>query len=261
VNYWARSLDNILVGRFLGPASLGYYSVAYRIMQYPLQAVSGLIGRVLFPTMAKLQDDSQLFRSVYLKTLGYISLFTFPAMIGLCVVTRPFVHTFLSARWEPVIVPLAILALVGGNQSIATNTGNIYMAKGRTDTMFRVGLLSSAIYLTGIIAGLKWGIVGVSIGYAIADAVATPIDYFFASRLLGASLHTLIAPTVRPLFCSVVMALSVLAATGPVLRSVGVVAGLVVLSAVGMLTYSVATWFFNRKQVLEFISVIGGVRA
>ncbi|MCK4860242.1 MAG: oligosaccharide flippase family protein, partial [Candidatus Omnitrophica bacterium] len=29
VNYFNRNLDNLLIGKFLGPASLGFYNLAY----------------------------------------------------------------------------------------------------------------------------------------------------------------------------------------------------------------------------------------
>ena len=35
VNFFARNADNILIGRYLGAASLGYYRLAYNLMLYP----------------------------------------------------------------------------------------------------------------------------------------------------------------------------------------------------------------------------------
>ncbi len=78
-NYWARRTDSALIGRYLGSASLGYYGMAYRLMQYPGQLINGLIGRVLFSTLSKLQDDDETFLRTYLKVVGAIALLTSPS--------------------------------------------------------------------------------------------------------------------------------------------------------------------------------------
>jgi len=60
-NFFGRNADYLLIGRFLGTQNLGYYSLAYRIMFYPLQSISAVIGRVMFPVFARVQeDDSRL---------------------------------------------------------------------------------------------------------------------------------------------------------------------------------------------------------
>ena len=43
VNYFARNADNMLVGKYLGAAPLGYYALAYNIMLFPVQAVGLLL--------------------------------------------------------------------------------------------------------------------------------------------------------------------------------------------------------------------------
>ncbi len=48
VNYAGRNSDNLLIGRFLGAAPLGYYNRAYNLMLLPLQQISQVVGRVMF---------------------------------------------------------------------------------------------------------------------------------------------------------------------------------------------------------------------
>ena len=66
-----------------------------------------------------------------------------------------FVFVFLDSKWEPIISILIILAPVGMLQTITATTGSIYQAKGRTDLMFKWGLLSSIIILLGFFLGLN----------------------------------------------------------------------------------------------------------
>src|SRR5438477_12809695 len=106
-------------------------------MQYPLQGISAVIGRVMFPLYSRMQDDDVQFGRSYLKVASVIALVSFPLMLGVTALAEPFVLTLFGAAWKPVIPLLLILAPLGAVQSISTTVGNIYMAKGRADWALR----------------------------------------------------------------------------------------------------------------------------
>ena len=52
VNYWARNADNLLIGRFIGTNQLAYYNRAYNLMSLPLDIVSSVATRVMYPALS-----------------------------------------------------------------------------------------------------------------------------------------------------------------------------------------------------------------
>lgn len=184
LNYFMRNADNVLVGRYLGRTALGYYSLAYRLMLYPLQSVTRVLGRVLFPVFSRLQENNARFRRAYLRVCASISIITFPVMLGLMAVARPFVSAAFGARWMPVANLLMILAPVGMVQSIVATAGNIYTAKGRTDWMFRWAIVKSVLMVLSFAVGLRWGVVGVAAAYAIATWLVLYPNFAIPFRLV-----------------------------------------------------------------------------
>lgn len=168
VNYFTRNADNVVVGRFLGSEQLGFYQMAYTLMLYPLQNISAVIAQVLIPAFSRIQNDNERFRSAYVRSLMLIGLITFPVMAGLGVVADPFVRAVLGPKWIPVIPVFQILASVGLVQSVQTTVGQIYVAKGRTDWMFRWGLANAIISVIAFLIGVRYGIKGVAIAYFAA---------------------------------------------------------------------------------------------
>ncbi len=59
---------NIIIGKFFPVQTLGYYERAQRFTQYPSQTITEIIGKVSYPMLAQLQDDtpklSKIFRSL-----------------------------------------------------------------------------------------------------------------------------------------------------------------------------------------------------
>ncbi|MGD8751989.1 MAG: MOP flippase family protein [Anaerolineales bacterium] len=199
-NYFVRNADNILIGRYLGTAALGYYSIAYRLMLYPLQSFSGVLGRVLFPVFTQMQEDNIRFRKTYLRICTSISLIAFPMMLGIVFVSEPFVYAIMGSRWMQVSTILIILAPLGVIQSIATTVGHIYKAKGRTDWMFIWGLLSGITVLFFFVIGLRWGVVGVAGAYAAWSLIMVYPNFVIPFKLIELSFRDLVIalwPTLR----------------------------------------------------------------
>ena len=113
VNYFSRNLDNLLIGKYLGAAQLGYYDIACRSLLFPLSNVSTVIGRVMFPALSRMEDDKARVRSGYTKATRNIALVTFPVLAGLAVVAPQLVRVLLGAKWERSIFLIQMLALVG----------------------------------------------------------------------------------------------------------------------------------------------------
>ena len=167
INYFARNIDQLLIGKFLGAQALGYYSLAYKIMLYPLQNISAVIGRVMFPAFSKMQNDLEKIRNNYLKMIKAISLISFPLMVVLFVLAPEFVRAVYGPHWEPLIILIRIFCFCGMTQSINTTVGNILLSQGRADLQLKLGILGAFFVLVAVLLGLRWGIVGVTLFYTV----------------------------------------------------------------------------------------------
>ncbi|WP_312651373.1 oligosaccharide flippase family protein, partial [Escherichia coli] len=48
VNYFSRKSDNMIIGHYFSTSILGAYSLAYRIMLFPLQSLTSVASRSLY---------------------------------------------------------------------------------------------------------------------------------------------------------------------------------------------------------------------
>jgi len=254
-NYFCRNADYLLIGRFLGATPLGIYTLAYRIMLYPLQTITTVISRVMFPVYSQIQDDDARFRSIYLRTAGMIALVTFPMMVGLWVVAEPFVLSVFGPKWALAVPLIKILAPIGMVQSVAATVGAIYQAKGRTDVMFRWGGALGVILVAAFAVGLRWGIIGVAVAYAVATMIIAAPSFAIPFRFIGLRLGDLAATLSRPLIGSLLMAAVVLAIRTALVHATNLVA-LQVLVATGAVTYILVSWVVNREQFREAVAFV-----
>lgn len=168
VNYFNRNLDNMLIGRFLGPAQLGFYNVAYKTMLFPLTNISEVIGRVMFPALSHIQDDKDRIRRAYIKANRYIALVTFPLTTAIAIFAPQIVRVMLGSKWERAIFLIQILAGIGGLQSLYSTQSWIYLSQGRTVALFIFGVVITIIFAGSFVVGLHWQVEGVAIAYSVA---------------------------------------------------------------------------------------------
>ena len=185
VNYFNRNVDNLLIGKFLGPSALGFYNQAYKLMLLPLSNISGSLGRVLFPAFSTIKNEHQKTREVYLRATRYISAVTFPIMLGLLVVAPEFILVVFGSKWKRSIFLLQVLCTVGIRQSIGATLGWIYLSQGRTDVLFKWGILSVSIIAASFFIGIRWDVEGAAIAYATAPLLIMFPAYYIPFRLIN----------------------------------------------------------------------------
>lgn len=190
VNYFSRNADTMIIGRVLGPASLGPYSLAYRVMLFPLQNLTFVATRALFPKMSRHQHSPQELGAMHMRLLSVISFFTAPMMAGLFVLREPFVDVALGKSWEMVAALIMWLAPVGFIQSVVSAGGVVYQALARTDLLFRLGVFSSVLTVTGFVVGVHWGLLGVAGAYFVVTLINCVAS-------LGVLLHLMQQPVSR----------------------------------------------------------------
>jgi O-antigen/teichoic acid export membrane protein len=252
-NYLSRNADYLLIGRYLGAQNLGYYTIAYRLMFYPIQTISSVIGRVMFPVYSQIQDDDTRFRRIYLRVIIAIAVITFPMMTGLWALSKPFILALLGLKWEPVILLLMILAPVGMVQSIIATVGTIYQAKGRTDWMFRLGIVIGLSTIVAFVIGLRWGIVGVAIAYAVVTGIFIYPNLAIAYQLINLSIWDLGKSIYRPFLSSLVMLFVVLGSKYVLTPGLSNGQLLAILVPVGIISYLLISWWLNREQMTEIL--------
>ncbi|MCG7847617.1 MAG: MOP flippase family protein, partial [ANME-2 cluster archaeon] len=184
LNYIDSNMDYLVVGKLLGAVALGYYTLAYHLITFPLHKISIIVTRVTFPAFSTIQDDNDTLRKGYLKVVRYISLITFPMLAGMFVVAPEFVVVVFGTKWAPMILPLQILCLAGALKSVGTTVGSILLSKGRADIQFKWNILTAILLPIAVLLGANYGIVGVAAAITVMTISLFPIIQMITNKLI-----------------------------------------------------------------------------
>lgn len=163
-NYGASQGDYFVVGRVLGAGPLGIYTRAYRLMMLPGTYLGRVLDSVLFPVMAKIQNELPRLTRSYLTGIAMIGLVCTPIGILMVILAPEIVKVILGPKWLETILPFQILAIgilprvsYKIDNSLARALGFVYQRSIR-DAVYAVAVV------LGAWVGLRWGLQGVATG-------------------------------------------------------------------------------------------------
>jgi O-antigen/teichoic acid export membrane protein len=143
-----------VVGAFLGPASVGFYRAAERVVASVAELVMEpvrMIAWVYIRRAAERAGDGPG-RQAYLaaeatRILPIMMMAVSPVLIGLCLVSHEVVTLVLGPEWAPAAPVAAILAISGISYVPGTVTEPLLSHIGQVKQMPRILLLNSAVTL------------------------------------------------------------------------------------------------------------------
>ncbi|MCF2491094.1 lipopolysaccharide biosynthesis protein [Dyadobacter sp. CY347] len=209
INYFSRNLDNILIGKYMGNASLGVYGQAYQLMIYPIAYLTNVITPVLHPILAKFQDNKPVIFQEYTKVAGVLATLGFPISIFIFFAADEIIITLLGRQWLEVIPILKILSFSVWLQMILSSSGSIFQAAGRTDLLFLSGFLSAVLTIASILFGIFYfKSLSVTATLLVVSYYVNFIQAFYLliSIVLKSSLWTFFKTVLRPLPMAITLA-------------------------------------------------------
>jgi PST family polysaccharide transporter len=183
VNYFARNLDNVLIGRYWGPVQLGFYARAYQVLLMPLGQLNAPMQAVALPTLSRLVDEPERYRSAYTRAIRLLSFAAMP-LVGFTVMTADWLlPLILGPRWGAAVPMYRWLAVAGFFQPVGSSTGWLFMSQGRGRDMFRWSFISTGFSVASFVIALHWGAVAVAASYALINTlVVCPLLFSYVAR-------------------------------------------------------------------------------
>ena len=209
LNLGLLNVDYIVVGHFLGPVALGYYSLAYRICFMPYLSISVVANGALFPYYCRLPSREAQARTAE-GAFSLITALSTPWFAGLVLFAGDI--ALLGHKWAPATGAIRFLAAYGLFLSLILSALDLLKAVGRADLVFFVRGLHLAVLTAVLIATVHWGITVVALDQAVVASLVAAISGLLIIR------HVSLRPAA--LGCSVGL---------PMLGALGMVAVVLVL--------------------------------
>ena len=248
LSYVNGNADNYLVGRYVGSAGLGAYSIAYNVMLVPLTRLASPVQEVFYPAFSKIRDAVRV-GEAWVGATKLVALFVLPAFAGMAVVAPDFVPVVLGEQWDESVRVIQILCWVGIVGAVVSQVGSVIQALDKTAWGFRFTIVATVVTITAFAIGVQWGIVGVAVASAIAATLLAPYYLSLPLRATGVRPLRFLGSLTGVVAASAVMAGTLFALRTLALESLPPALRLAILVAAGAAVYlPLAFWLVPEAR-------------
>ena len=197
---FSRSLDNLIVGKILGPAPVGIYSMAFLFVRLPFMLVTVPLQFVIFTQLTALKNDIEAVRKLYLFLTSALASLVLPVMCMVAIAHGPFFNLLLSQKWSASSTLFMLVAPIGAVQAVTAIGGTVTMALGRSDIQLRIAAEFGIVWIIALISSVSFGLDTVAIGYDCAVLLYVPRSLSLTLPLIGCSVTAYLWVFAVPVF-------------------------------------------------------------
>ena len=151
-------VDALLIGKFMSDYYLGLYKNTTSMITALFGMITAAIVPVLFSSLSKMQNDDEMFSSMYQSTLKNVALLVIPMGVGVCIYSNLATYILLGDKWMEATKIIAVGAASTALRTVFISlNGDVYRAKGHFKTPLVLQLVDIVITIPLCFFALKDG--------------------------------------------------------------------------------------------------------
>ncbi len=196
VDYFARNLDNLLVGWRFGSASLGFYKKAFDLFSLPANQIFSAYS-VAVATLSRLNGDRVKYQRYFLGGLSALAIVGMAVGADLTLVSKDLVLLVLGPRWEPSGQIFMFFGPGIGMMLIYLTHGVIHLSIGTPSRWFRWGIIEFVVTGALFLLALPWGATGIAAAWTASFYILTVPALWYAGRPVQLSVKPMVGAVWR----------------------------------------------------------------
>lgn len=243
----------LVIGKFFSASTLGVYSRASSLAQYPSSNLTSVLQSVTFPVLSSIQDDEERLGNAYRRLLRMSVFIIFPLMIGLSAVADPFIRLVLTDKWEGAIYLLQIVCFSMMWYPVHAINLNLLQVKGRSDYFLKLEIIKKIIGVSMLCITVPMGIVAMCYGGICTSIICLGVNTHYTWKLIGYGFKRQMREMLPTLLHALVMG----AIVWTVAQLLPTVESQLIGGILSGATYYIAgAWLLKFEELQEVISII-----
>ena len=202
LDFGVQNLDNLIVGRTLGMASLGLYDKAFQTAHKFTRKLNLSGPSVSFRIFSLIHEEPERFRRAYRKVILSTTLVGYPLLTALIVTAPQLIFVLFGPRWVEATVPFQILCAANVFRLLNTYASSATQAKGQIWREVKRQALFLVVLVVAVTVMSRWGISGAALGVLLATMMMTVMLQTLVKRLTGLSWGDMLGPQVPAATCA-----------------------------------------------------------
>ena len=198
-------LRHLIIGKKYTAADLAFYNRGHLFPSTGMSFIEPTINGVLFPALARVQDDKEHMKAITRRIIKVSSYVCFALMTALAVMSKPLVLLILTEKWAPAIVYLQIGCLAMMFRPLQFINVSLIMACKEAGLLLKLDMIKKGIGVILLLISMHFGVFWIAMSLAVTNFLSVLINIGANKKLLVYGYRIQFGDTILYLFMAIVM--------------------------------------------------------
>jgi O-antigen/teichoic acid export membrane protein len=185
INTIWNEIYKVVIGKCYTPSTLGQYTQAHLYSDIFSRNLSGIVQRVSYPVLSKMQDDKERLKQAYRLVIKVTMLVSFVFMFGLAGCAKQFIYVLIGEQWLPCVGYLQILCFSMALYPLHSLNLNMLQVQGRSDLFLKLEIIKKCIAVIPLLLGIFVDIYWMLGGSVIVGWIAYYLNAYYSGPYLN----------------------------------------------------------------------------
>lgn len=181
------NLYQIVIGKFYSPTDLGQYQRGQSYSGLFSNTLTQVVQRVSFPTLSKMQDDTERLKYGYRKIIKLSMFVSCLGSMALAAMAKPLIVILIGEKWLPAAEYLQIICLGALLYPVHAINLNVLTVMGRSDLFLKLEIIKKIIGTIPIVIGIFLGIKVMLWAGVVSSFLCFAINAHYSEKLINYS--------------------------------------------------------------------------
>ena len=187
INTAYSNLYQIIIGKFYSSTDLGQYQRGQSYSGLFSNTLTQVVQRVSFPTLSKMQDDTERLKYGYRKIIKMSMLVSCLGSMALAAMAKPLIVILIGEKWLPAAEYLQIICLGALLYPVHAINLNVLTVMGRSDLFLKLEIIKKIIGTVPIVIGIFLGIKVMLWTGVVSSFLCFAINAHYSEKLINYS--------------------------------------------------------------------------
>ena len=207
----SNNVRQLVIGKRYSAEDLSFYNRGKTYPNIIGQNITNAVNSVMYPVLAKTQDDTNRFNDILAKTYKTNAFVMLPLCAGLFCTAESFIHLLIGAKWLPCVPYIRIFCVVIFFNSVEAFFSNGPMALGKSTATMVLGILECVLSILLLIVAIPFGVMAIGYSMIVSSALNCLIYVIYLHVLTGFKTGRCVLHSLDSLLATVLMGAVVLA--------------------------------------------------
>lgn len=209
INKIYQNLSTFIIGKFYSSKDLGLYDRGAGLASFTPDTINGILCKVTFPILAKIQDEEERLMITYRKFTRMMSLIIFFPCIFIAAIAKPLIFVLLGTKWLGAAIFLQIFTFACCFRHIDELNLNLLYVKRRSDLVLKLEFIKKILSTIVLLVAVPFGVTAICFACVIHSQITFASDSYYTGKYYNYGFFKQIKDIAPYFICSILSSLPI----------------------------------------------------